>query len=716
LALVVWSSTLPGDFVFDDIPLVENDTRLQQFDLQRIFADTYWGDARVDENYRPTVLLSYALQYRLSNAAWTFHAVNVILNALAAWVAFLVLERVLGDRWLASLGACLWTVLAIHSEAVANIVGRAEILAALAVLAVWRFALDDANERRWWSIVLAAAVTFAGLGSKESTVIVVPLLPIAAWALRRPIPWRTTLATLVAFGAYWSLRLAVTAENHALVAAGKASLASRVDNPLIEVDRLTAAVNGLASLALYAWKTIFPWTLSADYSYAQLPARPLSDAALWAAALGVVVVVGIAGAFVCLPRKRPLWAFAVLLFPLAFAVTCNAVLTIGTVFAERLAFLPSLALPLLLAAVAVRMRRRAPIAVVFVLLIGMHSARSVVRSLEWQDERTLLAATARTSPNSTRAQTMGVRAELLAAKRSDDPAVKARHIDAAQRLAERAIEIDPENGRAVGRLAEAFQARGQMLLERGAVGAAREALATAVVEWQRGWDLLAAKDQSEPLFLLSRARDLLRLGRFADARVAMDEYVRFCLDADVPLQTNELHNAGLAGLREAQSLLAAGEFARATSALDTALADLDRAMEIGASEAQVRNLRGVCFAMRGDLAKSRGEPESRTEWIAKALAELDRAVAADSELANVYTNRGFCRFLHGDLEGAAADYLRGLDICTREKRLFHADTDSAWGFHRRLQDVYRRLGRETDAAKHAALADGILRQTQRASR
>src|SRR5262245_18490728 len=109
VALAAYANTMPGDFVFDDVVLIEQGQELKRFDLDRIFLADYWGVDRESKNYRPLTLLSYALNYRVSEKAWSFHAVNWLLNAGAAALVYLVLLDLVCSAPLAALGASLYT-------------------------------------------------------------------------------------------------------------------------------------------------------------------------------------------------------------------------------------------------------------------------------------------------------------------------------------------------------------------------------------------------------------------------------------------------------------------------------------------------------------------------------------------------------------------------------------------------------------------------------
>src|SRR5437867_11712968 len=151
--------------------------------------------------YRPLALASYAFDWQLGGAAWWFHAVNVAWHAGASVAVAWLAQRWTGEPRSSERGeraalaaGLLFAVHPVHVEAVANIVGRAELMAALfAILCVYAALAKD---RLWWS----AAALAAGLLSKENAV-VAPALIVWGWLVElvpRPA-WRR----MAAYAAVW---------------------------------------------------------------------------------------------------------------------------------------------------------------------------------------------------------------------------------------------------------------------------------------------------------------------------------------------------------------------------------------------------------------------------------------------------------------------------------------------------------------------------------
>ena len=163
-AVVVYLGALWNKFALDDVPIIAlNPLVVQPSGIWRAFIAPYWSADFGGHMYRPLVIASFALDALVDGTAW-FHAVNLVWHAGAA-VAVAALAR----RWLDTAGALvaglLFAVHPVHVEAVANVVGRAELMATLfTVLAVYA-AL--AGRHPAWS---AAALGF-GLLSKENAAV-----------------------------------------------------------------------------------------------------------------------------------------------------------------------------------------------------------------------------------------------------------------------------------------------------------------------------------------------------------------------------------------------------------------------------------------------------------------------------------------------------------------------------------------------------------------
>ena len=161
LAILPFLNGLPADFTYDDKLIISGNERIASpSKVDEIFTTQYFGGSLASaQNYRPVLLLTYAVQRWIhGNRAWLFRAVNILLHAaatifLAAWLV----ELGFAARGALAAGS-LFAVFTIHVEAVTSLVGRAELLAALLVLAVARLWLRATADGRLRARPYAAAL------------------------------------------------------------------------------------------------------------------------------------------------------------------------------------------------------------------------------------------------------------------------------------------------------------------------------------------------------------------------------------------------------------------------------------------------------------------------------------------------------------------------------------------------------------------------------
>jgi tetratricopeptide (TPR) repeat protein len=642
-ALVASINTIPGDFVFDDAVVLQGDSLLQSFDLHRIFRENYWGRSRSSPNYRPLTLLSYALNYRLSAKAWGFHLINAALHCAVVGAFYLVARRLLVERWAAAAASTLYAVLPIHAEAVANIVGRAELLAALAVFLAWRLALRDEGDRPRTAVQVGALVLL-GMLSKENAAVAVALIPISAYLLRRRLAWAATCGALAGVAAYGLLRWLLFEPGPI-----PAGLATLVDNPLARQPAILRILNATALLGLYGIRAVLPIHLSADHSYNELPVLQAGDPLLWLGAGGTLLALLLPLAL--LWRRAPAAAVGFAVFPAAFATTANVLLPIGTMFAERLAYLPSAGYPLGLLGILAHWTRGRPegrlLALVLVSGLSLaYAGRSWIRNRDWADSATFDIRLAKDSPGSTRAHEKAAEGYVYLSRRTSEAGERERLLEKAERETEEALRIYPSNSSP-----RAFRAL--ILSEREELPRALQALDQAEEAYRK------EGVERDPSLDYLRAEILFKLGSPGEAVKALDAYL-----------------GRMGASAKAFNLLGACRMALRDPA--AARGDLERAVALDPSNPVARMNLGIALAQLG-----RGE---------EARRELDAAVLLAPENPQVYSNRGFLRFSRGDAAGAVADYRSGLQAAARKGQWDTPRGESVVSFHERIFDVLRRSG------------------------
>ena len=378
-----------------------------------------------------------------------FHAANIVLHVIAALVVFLILVRLVRDRWAALMGAALFAVHPLQVEAVVWASGMPCSVSGLFMLvALWLYTLyatqpmgqggrERAAGRRTAALyyTLATLAFLAAIFSKP-TATVLPVLGgiIGYWLLRRPL-WQ-----VVKEMAPWLLM----------------ALPLMILTKSLEPDTMLGFVTPLwqrplimgDALSFYIYKLFIPANLGIDYG--RTPQHVLQQG--WVYVTGLAPL-GLALLLLFKYSKGWLWA-ALGIFVVALAPVLGLVpfghQEISTV-ADRYLY-PSMLGPALAAAwVFARHRRRRAVMVTSVLVLALLCCLSLFQTHNWRHSSSLLNHTLSVNPNSSLGH---VNLGAMLARRGEDA-------EAIQHLS-RAIEISPRDVKAHYNLGLLFSRQGKV--------------------------------------------------------------------------------------------------------------------------------------------------------------------------------------------------------------------------------------------------------------
>lgn len=540
------------EFTYDDLAIVSRNYRLRDLsDWRAYLATSYWDEPGKHREYRPLTMASLAL-----NEVWArgrpgpYHGVNVFLHGAVSAAAWALIRLLFGRPGLATVVALLFATHPVHVEAVAGVVGRSELQAALGLIAALilghRSAVASPRSARWGWAAAAGAAALLAVGSKESGLTVAPAIvllvlvpqagagPAAAGGLRgrlrRLAP--SLLFTSLAVAVYLAARLKVLG---GLYREGERGI-TVIDNPLVELSGLLRGLSALKVVGYYLGLLIWPMNPSPDYSLGAIPLIHAPGDLTWigGASLPLILLIG-----AVVLRGRPASVFGLAFLVVTFAVTSNLFFPIGTMMAERLLYLPSLGFCIVLADVIFLLARgegffrRGEIPALGhgtrLLLAAALSAGALALPVQtlrylptWRDNATLFEYMARRVPGSARAQYLlgSLRIDqdrpaeaIESLRRSEAIYPRSAHTLAAlgrahQMLGEpdlalgyvnRALALHPDNAAALTYLSE-------LLAEQGRLEEAEGLFARAV-----------RNDPKQPLIRLGYARVLEALGKNREA-------------------------------------------------------------------------------------------------------------------------------------------------------------------------------------------------------
>ncbi|MBK7478176.1 MAG: tetratricopeptide repeat protein [Haliscomenobacter sp.] len=468
-SFLLYANTLGHEYAQDDAIVITDN----MFTTQGIKGipgilqyDTFYGffkepgKARLvaGGRYRPFSLVTFALEVQaFGQSPFVGHLFNALLYGATAVLFFLTLLLFFPpgkfglSAWYTCFGAALlFAAHPIHTEAVANIKGRDEILALLGSLAALYFALRSTRDQRPFLHLAGAACLFLGLMSKENAITFLALVPLALYyftksdirsILKSTLPYAAAVVLfLLIRGSVLGWKLGEPPmefmNNPYLKWAGNQYI------PYTAAERFSTAVY---TLGRYLQLLVLPYPLTHDYYPKHIDLVKPSD---FRFLLSFFLHLGLLVYAVWGLRKKTPLSFAVWLYLIPLSIVSNLVFPIGTHMAERLLFMPSTGFALAAAIMILPFKKREKPRqnLLVAILIGiafLFGLRTVARNPVWKNNYTLFISDIAISGNSAKLRNAVAGELVVQSEREPDSLRKIDMLNEAKGHAQKAIELHP---------------------------------------------------------------------------------------------------------------------------------------------------------------------------------------------------------------------------------------------------------------------------------
>jgi Flp pilus assembly protein TadD len=468
LAVVVYANTLLNGFVYDDQMMITQNRIVQQgwAGIPKLLTTTHLqGFMQLPgDGYRPLSLVMFAAEYALVGMQpWLGHAVNVAMFALCVWLLQRVIVLLAGAEHavMAIVAASLFAVLPVHTEVVANIKSRDELLSFALGMLVLTNAVRYVRGGKAAHLPVALAMYLLALLAKENVLTLIVLIPLVThlYGHNRARAWVVTAGMVGVAAVYALITWQVLQYNH--TAPGIEGTDISVNALMGAPDAATRLATALLGMGIYLELLVLPYPLLCNYSYASIPYVTFAN--VWVL-LSVAMWVGIAatGLYRLLKQPGDMMGLGVVWLVITISMFSNIVVLLGAQVAERFLFLPSAGYCIAVAAGlhwlasrsgAIRWR---PIITVLLPVAIVYSGVAIARNGDWVDDRTLFARDMEQSPNDCRL------AFFVAGHAAPPPGTKdVRAYDEQIALLSKALAIHPHFIQAHTTLAEVYETLGQ---------------------------------------------------------------------------------------------------------------------------------------------------------------------------------------------------------------------------------------------------------------
>jgi protein O-mannosyl-transferase len=414
-SFLLYANTLGHQFVLDDpLAITKNDVvKGGVSSIGELLMSNYRKGTEAElssaPSYRPLSLIVYAVGYSMfGDSPMGFHLLNCLLYAGLCILVYIFLKLFFSNRsilWPLTL-SLVFAAHPLHTEVVANIKSLDEILAlgfSVWSILLWHNYLMDANKK--WLIYGLISYLLALL-SKESAITFLPAYLFIAFYF-----YDHSIIKSVKKGLVFLLPIIIFLflRHMALKDMATGSRIDIVDNQLIVLNSpLEKLANSAALLYVYVTKMLVPYPLVADYSLESLPYYTWGHKE---AVIGLSLFFVLCGLAVVSWKKKNTLGLASIMLLSTLSISLQIVMIIGTLFAERLTFAPSLWITVILGLLLSKIMERYIVSdkakeKVFIGLMisftAVFSFLTFTRNLDWYDNLTLFKTDIEKNPNSIR--------------------------------------------------------------------------------------------------------------------------------------------------------------------------------------------------------------------------------------------------------------------------------------------------------------------------
>lgn len=463
LAFALYWMSLPYGYVLDDQIVITDNAFTKKgvagiWDILRTesFSGYFGGQQNLvaGARYRPLSIISFAIEQSVfGDNPFLRHFINILLYGLCGLLIFRLFSILPGksalSRWylgIPFLAAVLYIFHPVHSEVVANIKGRDEIMTAIGALGALYFVLRFLYFRNSWWLVASGVSMFLGVMSKENAITFLAVIPLTMYFFTdaKAKDYMLALApSLVASVVYIIIRTNVIGY---LFDSGIV-INDLMNDPFIAMNSSERIATIMYTLGQYLRLLIFPHPLTHDYYPYHIPIMNFGKPGTL---ISLAVYIGLAYAFFKLWKKKSIYAWSIGFFVITISIVSNFFFAVGTFMNERFLFIPSIAFSLVCAWVLVKHGfssdkpgiRYAALGLLMILL-GGYAFKTYDRIPAWQNSLSLNGQAALVSDNSARANCFMATALYEHGRDMADAEAKKQIFEEAEYYAQRALEIYP---------------------------------------------------------------------------------------------------------------------------------------------------------------------------------------------------------------------------------------------------------------------------------
>lgn len=478
---IFYGNTLTLNYAFDDIiAITGNQFTKDGFKgiSDILTTDLFTGFYGKDNNmvaggrYRPLSIVTFAIEYQFFGAnPMISHLINIILLILTGILLYtlfrqlLVLKGIPPDprKWYISvpfLTTLIFIGHPIHTEAIANIKGRDEMLSLLLVLVASKLILDYLVKNKFYKIVLAGISFFLALLSKENAITFLAVIPLTIWFFTK---YSIKNISIMVIPLVMSSILFLLIRQWVIGHNASGGLENDLmNNPFVNMTQMQKYATIFYTLGIYIKLLIFPHPLTYDYYPYHIPIAAWTEIKV---ILSFVLYVALTIYAILTFRKKGVVTYSILYYFITLSIVSNLIFPIGAFMNERFLYMPSVGFCLGLAwilsnginrIVKNQDLRAGMISGIVLVILLLYAVKTTTRNLDWLDSYTLFTTDVKVSSNSAKGNALAGEYLIQKAAQVKDLNVRDSLLRQSIKYQQKAIKVYPKQIIALFNLAAAY--------------------------------------------------------------------------------------------------------------------------------------------------------------------------------------------------------------------------------------------------------------------
>lgn len=390
LVIGMYINCAGNDFVFDDESVVVGNQSIQSLENIPHFFTAQEGFHKViGKYYRPLVLVTYTLDYTFWGLKPVgFHLTNIVFHLIATLLLFRILlylsEQYENGKMGAFLGAVIFAVHPVHTEAVSWISGRTDLLATMLFFASFLYYIkyDRKNDVK---LLLYSLIFYVFALLSKEMIVTMPVFIFLYDFIISKKKFSDIKSVIFRYGLFVGITIIFVVVRYFLL-----SLIPEREKYFYFYgkDAATIFFTMLKTIPVYLKLLVYPFNLIYHYNGVIADSNTLFDFYVLLSLFLIILLIVVA---IVLRKKVPLVSFSILFFFVSLLPVMNIVPTMN-LMAERFLYIGSFSLSIVIMWLSIKIQdekllEKYAVFVFIVTLVFIYG--TVRRNGDWKNNETL---------------------------------------------------------------------------------------------------------------------------------------------------------------------------------------------------------------------------------------------------------------------------------------------------------------------------------------